>query len=230
MNTADCMYYMYTEATAQTGDLWVCWQLIAGLWEAWSSLWGRWTRWLVENRCLASPPTARRQSPHCPWLQFLSILQSNPAQIYSNPLLQRRHQTNMCKKNLGMTCSGINLKNSMILTNLHQTTILAKPSHLKCVSYSVQELNDKQWGDFGLNDGQEEELAPEYGDEIVVWRLKHRRHILRLHRFLFRLEKVITHTPADDTLPVFLQEDVSWRVNQEQTVDHLCCNNEVCCC
>lgn len=73
----------------------------------------------------------------------------------------------------------------------------------------MQELNDKQWGDFSLDDREEEELAPEYGDEIVVWGLQDRGHILRVHCLLLRLEKVITHTAADDTLPVFLQEDVS---------------------
>lgn len=91
----------------------------------------------------------------------------------------------------------------------------------------MQELNDKQWRDFSLDDRQEEELLPVYGDEIVVWGLQDRGHILRVECFLLRLKKVITHTPADDTLPVFLQEDVSRVINQEQTVDHLSCNNEV---
>lgn len=109
----------------------------------------------------------------------------------------------------------------------HSGIYLAKQSHLKCVCHSVQEFNDKQWGDFSLDDREEEELAPVYGDEVVVWGLQNRGHILRVHCLLLRLEKVITHTPADDTLPMFLQEDVSWLVNQEQTVDHLSCNNEV---
>lgn len=99
-------------------------------------------------------------------------------------------------------------------------------SHLDCVCHSVQELDDKQRRDFSLDDRQEEKLAPVYADEIVVWGLQDRGHILRVHCFLLRLEKVITHTPADDTLPVFLQEDVSRVINQEQTVDHLSCNNE----
>lgn len=91
----------------------------------------------------------------------------------------------------------------------------------------MQELNDKQWRNFSLDDRQEEELVPVYGDEIVVWGLQDWGHILRLHCLLPRLEKVITHTPADDTLPVLLQEDVPRVINQEQTVDHLSCNNEV---
>lgn len=91
----------------------------------------------------------------------------------------------------------------------------------------MQELNDKERRNFSLDDRQEEELAPVYGDEIVVWGLQDWGHILRLHCLLPRLEEVITHAPADDTLPVFLQEDVSRVINQEQTVDHLSCNNEV---
>lgn len=90
----------------------------------------------------------------------------------------------------------------------------------------MQELDDKQWRDFSLDDRQEEKLAPVYADEIVVWGLQDRGHILRVNCLLLGLEKVITHTPADDTLPVFLQEDVSRVINEEQTVDHLSCNNE----
>lgn len=91
----------------------------------------------------------------------------------------------------------------------------------------MQELNDKQRRDFSLDDRQEEELAPVYGDEIVVRGLQNRRHILRFHCFLPRLEEVVTHTPADDTLPVFLQEDVSRVIDKKQAVDHLSCNNQV---
>lgn len=100
-------------------------------------------------------------------------------------------------------------------------------SHLNCVRHSVQELNDKQWRYFSLDDRQEEELAPVNADEIVVWGLQDRGHILRVHCLLLGLKKVITDTPADDTLPVFLQEDVPRVINQEQTVDHLSCNNKV---
>lgn len=91
----------------------------------------------------------------------------------------------------------------------------------------MQELDDKQRGDFSLDDRKEEELAPVYGDEIVVWGLQDRGHILRVHCLLLRLEKVVTHTSADNTLPVFLQEDVSRMIDKKQTVDHLSCNNEV---
>lgn len=91
----------------------------------------------------------------------------------------------------------------------------------------MQELNDKERRDLSLDDREEEELAPVDADQIVVWGLQHRGHILRLHRLLLGLEEVITHTPADDTLPVFLQEDVSRVINQEQAVDHLSCNNEL---
>lgn len=100
-------------------------------------------------------------------------------------------------------------------------------AHLKGVCHSVQELDDKQWWDLSLDDRQEEDFVPVYGDEIVVWGLQHRGHILRLHRFLLRLKEVIADTPADHTLPVFLQEDVSQVINEEQAVDHLSCNNEV---
>lgn len=86
---------------------------------------------------------------------------------------------------------------------------LAKTSHLKCVCHSVQKFNDKQWGDFSLDDREEEELAPVYGDEVVVWGLQDRGHILRVHCLPFGLEKVIANTPVDDPLPMFLQEDVS---------------------
>ncbi len=91
----------------------------------------------------------------------------------------------------------------------------------------MQELNDKQWRDLSLDDRQEEELAPVYGDEIVVWGLQDRGHILGVRRLLLGLEEVIAHTPADDTLPVFLQEDVPRVINQEQAVDHLSCNKGV---
>lgn len=91
----------------------------------------------------------------------------------------------------------------------------------------MQELNDKQRWDLSLDDREEEELAPVYGDEIVVWGLQDRGHILRVHCLLLGLEEVITHTSADNTLPVFLQEDISRVINKKQTVDHLSCNNEV---
>lgn len=57
--------------------------------------------------------------------------------------------------------------------------------------------------------------------------LQDRRHILGFHSFLLGLEEVIAHTPADDTLPVFLQEDVSRVVDEKQAVDHLSCNSRV---
>lgn len=91
----------------------------------------------------------------------------------------------------------------------------------------MQELNDKQRRCFRLDDREEEELSPVYGDQVMVWGLQDRGHILRLRRLLLGLEEVIAHTPADDALPVFLQEDVSRVINQEQTVDHLSCNNGV---
>lgn len=91
----------------------------------------------------------------------------------------------------------------------------------------MQELDDKQWRDLSLDDREEEEFSPVYGDEIVVWGLEDRGHILWIHCFLPCLEEVIAHTSADDTLPVFLQEDVSQVINDEQAVDHLSCNNEV---
>lgn len=102
-----------------------------------------------------------------------------------------------------------------------------KSEHLKCVCHFVQELNDEERRHFGLDDREEEELSPVYGDEIVVWGLQDRGHILRVHCLLLGLEKVIAHTPADHTLPVFLQEDVPRVINQEQAVNHLSCNNEV---
>lgn len=90
----------------------------------------------------------------------------------------------------------------------------------------MQELNDKQWWHLSLDDREEEELAPVYGDEIVVWGLQDRGYILRVHCLLLGLEEVITHTSADNALPVFLQEDISRVINKKQTVDHLSCNNE----
>lgn len=54
--------------------------------------------------------------------------------------------------------------------------------------------------------------------------LQDRRHILGFHGFLLGLEEVIAHTAADDTLPVFLQEDVSRMIDEKQAVDHLSCN------
>lgn len=98
-------------------------------------------------------------------------------------------------------------------TGYNKTWNISRKTHLKCVCHSVQELDDKQRGDLSLDDGEEEELAPVYGDEIVVWGLQDRGHILRVHRLLLRLEEVVTHTPADDTLPVFLQEDVPRVIN-----------------
>lgn len=111
-------------------------------------------------------------------------------------------------------------------------------SHLNSVCHSVEELDDKQWGDFSLDDGQEEELPPVDGDEIVMGGLKYRGHILLVLCLLLRLEEVVAHAAADDTLPVFLQEDVSGVIDQEQAVDHLSCNNKkvvvdvscACCC
>lgn len=91
----------------------------------------------------------------------------------------------------------------------------------------MQELNDKQWWHLSLDDREEEELAPVYGDEIVVWGLQDRGYILRIHCLLLGLEEVITYTSADNALPVFLQEDISRVINKKQTVDHLSCNNEV---
>ena len=90
----------------------------------------------------------------------------------------------------------------------------------------MQELDDKQRGDLGLDDGQEEELVSVDGDQVVVGGLQDWGHILRLHRLLLGLEEVVAHGPADDALPVFLQEDVSRLIHQEQTVDHLSCNKE----
>lgn len=106
---------------------------------------------------------------------------------------------------------------------------LRRRTNLDCVCHSVQELNDKERRHLCLDDREEEELASVDADEIVVWGLQDWGHILRLQRLLLGLKKVITYTPADDTLPVFLQEDVSRVINQEQTVDHLSCkcNNEL---
>lgn len=81
----------------------VYWRLTAECWEALSSPWGHWTRWRAEIRCRASPPIARKQSLHYPWLQFLNILQSNPAKkkkkCYwkdnSGCPFEQRQQTNM---------------------------------------------------------------------------------------------------------------------------------------
>lgn len=100
-------------------------------------------------------------------------------------------------------------------------------SHLHRVGHSVQELDDEQRRDFSLDDRQEEELAPEYADEIMVRGLQDRRHILGFHGFLLGLEEVVAHAPADDTLPVFLQEDVSRAIDEKQAVDHLSCNSRV---
>lgn len=100
-------------------------------------------------------------------------------------------------------------------------------SHLDRVGHSVQELDDEQRWDFSLDDGQEEELAPEYADEIMVRGLQDGRHILGFHGFLLGLEEVVAHTPADDALPVFLQEDVSRVIDEKQAVDHLSCNSRV---
>lgn len=97
--------------------------------------------------------------------------------------------------------------------------------HLHGVCHSVQKLNDKQRRDFILDDGEKEELPPVYGDEVVVRGLQDRGHILRIHRLLLRLEKVIANAPADDTFPVLLQENISRVVNEKQTVDHLGCNS-----
>lgn len=77
-----------------------------------------------------------------------------------------------------------------------------------------------------MDDREEEQLAPVYSDDIVVWGLQDRGHIFRVHCLHLRLEKVIAHTTTDNTLPVFLQEDVSRVINEKQTVDHLSCNNE----
>lgn len=97
--------------------------------------------------------------------------------------------------------------------------------HLYGVCHSVQKLNDKQWRDFILDDREKEKLPPVYGDEVVVWGLQDRGDIFRIHRLLFRLEKVIANTPTDDTFPVLLQENISRVINEEQTVDHLVCNS-----
>lgn len=96
--------------------------------------------------------------------------------------------------------------------------------HLDRVCHSVQELDDEQRRDLSLDDGQEEDLAPEDADEVVVRSLQHRGHILGLRGFLLGLEEVIAHAAADDTLPVFLKEDVPRVIDKEQAVDHLSCN------
>lgn len=114
----------------------------------------------------------------------------------------------------------------MSATNFQQFSDVSL-SHLDRVGHSVQELDDEQRRDFSLDDGQEEELAPEYADEIMVRGLQDRRHILGFHGFLLSLEEVVAHTPADDTLPVFLQEDVSRVIDEKQAVDHLRCNSRV---
>lgn len=97
--------------------------------------------------------------------------------------------------------------------------------HLYGVCHSVQKLNDKQWRDFILDDREKEKLPPVDGDEVVVWGLQDRGHIFRIHRLLFRLEKVIANTSTDDTFPVLLQENISRVINEKQTVDHLVCNS-----
>lgn len=91
----------------------------------------------------------------------------------------------------------------------------------------MQELNDKQRRDFSLDDRKEEKLVPVYGDQIVMWGLQDRGHILWVHCLLLCLEKVIAHTPAYNTFPVFLQEDISGVTDKKQTVDHRSCNNGV---
>lgn len=89
----------------------------------------------------------------------------------------------------------------------------------------MQKLNDKQWRDFILDDREEEKFPSVYGDEVVVWGLQDRGHILRIHCLFFRLKKVIANTPIDNTFPVLLQENISRVINKKQTVDHLRCNN-----
>lgn len=77
----------------------------------------------------------------------------------------------------------------------------------------MQKLNDKQWRDFILDDGEEEKFPSVDGDEVVVWGLQHRGHILRIHCLLFGLKKVIANTPIDHTFPVLLQENISRVIN-----------------
>lgn len=93
----------------------------------------------------------------------------------------------------------------------------------------MQELDDEQRRYFSLDDGQEEELAPKYADEIMVGGLQDRGHILGFYCFLLGLEEVVAYTSADDTLPVLLQEDVSRVIDEKQAVDHLSCKGRFTC-
>lgn len=102
----------------------------------------------------------------------------------------------------------------MSATNFQQFPDVS-PSHLDRVCHSVQELDDEQRRDFSLDDGQEEEFSPEYADEIMVRGLQDRRHILGFQGFLLGFEEVVAHTTADNTLPVFLQEDVSRVIDEK---------------
>lgn len=60
-------------------------------------------------------------------------------------------------------------------------------SHLKSVCKPVQELDDKERGDLSLRNWEEEEFASVDRDEVVVWGLEHRGHILGFPRLLFGL-------------------------------------------
>jgi hypothetical protein len=84
----------------------------------------------------------------------------------------------------------------------------------------VKEFNDKQRRDLCLDYSHKEDLVPVNTQEVVVRGGDDRRHIFCLGSSLLGLEEVITHRAADHTFPVFLQENISGRVNQEKAVNH----------
>lgn len=84
----------------------------------------------------------------------------------------------------------------------------------------MEKLDDKQWRDLALYDSHEVDAMSEDVYEVVMRGRDHRGDVLRFRGAFQGLEKVIAHGPTDHRLPVLLQEDITRRVNQEQTVDH----------
>lgn len=84
----------------------------------------------------------------------------------------------------------------------------------------MEELDDKERGHLGLDDGHEEDLVSVGAEQVVVRGGDDRRHVVRLARLLLRLEEVVADRAAHRALPVLLQEDVAARVDEEQAVDH----------
>lgn len=91
----------------------------------------------------------------------------------------------------------------------------------------MKKLDNKEWGDLCLDDGNEKDFHTVDINEVVMRCAEHRRHVIRFPRLLSSFKEVIADRAAYHTFPVLFQEDVASVVNQEQAVNHVArCGNE----